>query len=71
MEAPSQIVDKCLVPLEDRSKTFSEDSLSDWLDTDIYLQDGCAYHLGSFWQDLDGFSDNRCRIDGSSSFKLD
>lgn len=70
MEAPSQIVDKWLVPLEDGSKAFSEDRFSDWLGTDTYLQDGCAYHLGSCWYDLDGFGENGCRIDGNS-IKLD
>lgn len=66
MEAPTSIVSKWLSEDKDGEKIFSQQNFDNWLSRTDPLQDGCIYHLGPCWYDLDGFGTNGCSIIGSS-----
>ena len=62
MEGPTSIVSGWLTNNEDGKKVFSQQRFDNWLSDKDPLQDGCIYHLGPCWYDLDGFGTNGCSI---------
>jgi hypothetical protein len=66
MEAPTEIVSEWIASDDDGKNTFCQERFDEWFGSDDCLQDGCGYHLGSCWYDLEGFGENGCSIVPSS-----